>query len=90
MPCFYKKYFGMDCPGCGMQRALVELFKGNLAESFHLYPALLPILFMLAFLGAHLVFKFENGGTWLKYIYIGVAIIITLSYVLKMLGWRCC
>ena len=88
LPCFYKKYIGIDCPGCGMQRSVVELLKGNFAESFHLFPALLPILFMVVFLGVHLVFRFEKGGTWLKYIFIGVTVIITVSYISKLLGWR--
>lgn len=87
MPCFYKKYFGVDCPGCGMQRSAIELLKGNFAESLHLFPALIPIMIMVGFLGLHLVFKFENGGTWLKYIFIGVATIITISYIAKLSGW---
>lgn len=70
-----------------MQRSAIELLNGNFAESFHLFPALLPILFMVTFLCLHLVFKFENGGTWLKYIFIGVAAIITVSYIVKLAGW---
>lgn len=87
MPCFYKKYLGFDCPGCGMQRSVIELLKGNFAESFHQYPPLLPVLFMVGFLCLHLVFKFQNGGTWLKYIFIGVAGIITISYIARLSGW---
>jgi hypothetical protein len=88
LPCFYKKYIGIDCPGCGMQRAAVELLKGNFTESFHLFPALLPIMIMVGFLGVHLVFKFEKGGIWLKYMFIAVAAIITINYVVKLSG--CC
>ncbi len=87
LPCFYRKYLGIDCPGCGMQRSIVELLKGNVAESLQLFPALLPMIFMLGFLGAHLFFKFENGGTWLKYIFIVVATINTGSYIAKLAGW---
>ena len=86
MPCFYKKYFGVDCPGCGMQRAFVELLRGNVQESVHLFPALIPILVMLAFLGLHLVFRFERGGIWLKYMFMVVAGIITVHYILKVSG----
>ena len=69
-----------------MQRSAIELLKGNFAESFHLFPALIPIMVMVGFLGFHLVFKFENGGTWLKYLFIGVAAVITISYVAKLSG----
>lgn len=86
LPCFYKKYLGVDCPGCGMQRSAVELLNGEFAESFHLFPALVPIIIMLAFLGLHLVFKFEKGGIWLKYMFIAVAAIITVSYILRLTG----
>lgn len=86
LPCFYKKYFGVDCPGCGMQRSMIALLEGNLLESFQLFPALLPMLVMLGFLSLHLVFKFEKGGTWLKYMFIGVAAIVTINYVLKMVA----
>lgn len=84
LPCLYKKYFGVDCPGCGMQRSMVALLEGNFSESFRLFPALVPMMVMLVFLALHLVFKFERGGTWLKYMFIGVAAIVTVNYVWKM------
>lgn len=84
LPCFYKQYFGVDCPGCGMQRSMVALLEGNFSVSFHLFPALVPMMVMLVFLALHLVFKFERGGTWLKYMFIGVAAIVMVSYVWKM------
>lgn len=83
-PCFYKKYLGVDCPGCGMQRSFIALLKGEFAESLSLYPALLPSLFMLALLLLHLIFKFRNGGTWLKYNFILVAAIVVISYAVKI------
>jgi len=46
-PCVFKSLTGHDCPGCGFQRALIELLQGNLYESLLLYPALLPILFTI-------------------------------------------
>jgi len=88
LPCFYKKYFGVDCPGCGMQRSLVALLKGDLLESLHLFPALLPLMAMVVLLGLHLVFRFRHGAAWLKYLFIGVSGIITVSYVVKLAG--CC
>jgi hypothetical protein len=43
-PCFYKQVFGISCPMCGFQRSVLELLKGNILESFILFPALLPLL----------------------------------------------
>jgi len=83
-PCFYKSNFDIDCPGCGMQRALIVLLRGHLWQSLRLYPALMPVLFMIVFLGLHLLFKFKNGAAILKYLFIGNASLIMGNYVLKI------
>ena len=85
MSCFYKKNFGLECPGCGMQRALVELLKGNFIESLMLYPALLPTIGMFLFLILHLIFKFEKGGTYLKYFFIFTVSIILINFIYKQI-----
>jgi hypothetical protein len=83
--CFYKKYFGIECPGCGMQRSFIELLKGNIWESLILYPALIPTLLMIGFLVIHLIYKFKNGGTYLKYLFIFNTTIVVLNYIYKLL-----
>jgi len=85
LPCVYKKYLGVECPGCGMQRALIELLKGNLLESLKVYPALLPTVFMLVYLSLHLIFKFEKGALVLKISFIFTASIIFLNYIIKLI-----
>lgn len=84
LACPYKKYFGMDCFGCGMQRSFVALLKGNFSESFHQYPALIPMILMFLFLIVHLIFKFKNGGTWLKYMFIFVVSIVVINFIFKI------
>ena len=83
--CPYKKYFGIDCFGCGMQRSFIELLKGNIVESFYLYPALIPMLILFLFLVAHLVFKFKNGAAWLKYQFIFVVAIVVIKFIAKLI-----
>lgn len=85
LSCPYKKYLGVDCFGCGMQRSLVEILKGNLAESFYLYPALLPMIFMFFLLVAHLIFKFKNGGAYLKYTFFFVVAVVVLNFIDKLI-----
>ncbi|MDB4534511.1 DUF2752 domain-containing protein [Vicingaceae bacterium] len=85
LSCPYKKYFGLDCLGCGMQRSLLALLKGNIVESFYLYPALIPMLIMLFLLIAHLVFKLKNGAALLKYNFIFVISIVVINFVLKLI-----
>ena len=83
--CYFKAYTGINCPGCGMQRSIIELLKGNIWESIKFYPGLLPLLFLFLFLVLHLIFKFNNGTTILKFIYITTASIILINYITNIL-----
>jgi hypothetical protein len=82
--CSFKQLTGVDCPGCGSQRAFILLLKGRIWESICMYPALIPIIIMLLALVLHLVFKFRNGADFLKYNFITVMALITLGYIIKM------
>jgi len=84
LPCPYKSLTGIDCPGCGMQRAFIALLKGDLGDSLHFYPALLPILFTFALTAIHLRFKLRNGASYVKYSFMGTALLIVGSYITKM------
>jgi hypothetical protein len=84
-PCSFKEAFGIDCPGCGLQRSVIELLKGHLWESFLLYPALMPIITMFIFLFLHLIFKFKWGAFILKVMFIMNASIIFLHYIYKLI-----
>lgn len=48
--CPYKKYFGIECLGCGAQTALLELLKGNFGKAFQIYPAIYTLI-LLAIVG---------------------------------------
>jgi len=76
---------GIECPGCGMQTAFIELLKGNIAESLKTYPALIPIIFLVAYLILHLIFKFRKGALVLKITFIFTAVIIVINYLIKLL-----
>lgn len=84
-PCFYKKHFGIECPGCGMQRSFIELLKGNFWESLYIYPALLPTFFLLIYLILHLIFDFKHGAKILKYSFIFTVSIMVINYIYKMI-----
>ncbi|GAB4296274.1 MAG: hypothetical protein Kow0068_20720 [Marinilabiliales bacterium] len=83
--CYYKKYLGVDCPGCGMQRAFIELLKGHIWESIQLYPALLPMIFLFFYLILHLIFKFKNGATVLKISFIFTVCIVVINFIVKLI-----
>ena len=84
--CLFKQITGLDCIGCGIQRAFVLLLKGDATASFKMYPALLPMLIMFLFLIIHLIFKFKKGGLFLKYNFIAVAALMIINYSLKLIS----
>ncbi|MGM0649945.1 MAG: DUF2752 domain-containing protein [Bacteroidota bacterium] len=83
--CAFKEFTGMDCPGCGMQRAFIELLKGNVWESLQYYPGLIPMMVTLIFLALHLLFKFKHGALVLKIMFIFTVIVTVSTYVIKIL-----
>jgi hypothetical protein len=83
--CMWKTYLGIECPGCGMQRSFISLLKGNVMESIHLFPALLPMIMMLMVLFLHLKFDFKYGAKFLIINFIFTASIILISYLIKIL-----
>ncbi len=83
--CLYKKYFGVECPGCGMQRAFIYLLKGNFLESIQTYPALIPLMIMFVYLVLHLFIKFKHGARVLLFLFVLNSAIIVFFYIYKML-----
>ena len=83
--CMYKKYIGIECPWCGLQRSFYFLLKGDFQESFTTFPPLLPLMIMVLFLIAHLIFKFKKGHKILMGMFITNIIILVLSYTLKII-----
>ncbi len=80
MPCQYKEYLGLSCPGCGMQSAFIALLKGEWRESIAFFPALIPLGIMLGFLVLHLFIKVRNGANILKILFIFNVVLILLHY----------
>ena len=50
LPCMHKAVFGVDCPGCGMQRSALLLLKGDFWGAFEMYPGIYPMMLLFSFL----------------------------------------
>ena len=83
LPCAYKSLFGIDCPICGFQRALVLLLHGDIKKSFFMYPPLFPVLFLLMFFALHLLNNKLVNRKFLIYYSLFVLTIITVNYFTK-------
>jgi hypothetical protein len=62
MPCISKQVFGIDCPGCGLQRSVALLLKGDFLASFQMYPALVPMMALFGFLALNRFISFRRAN----------------------------
>ncbi|MBQ0152835.1 MAG: DUF2752 domain-containing protein, partial [Chryseobacterium sp.] len=51
LPCPTKKFLGIECFGCGTQRAIVLVFQGKFQEAFVMFPAVYTLLLFFVFVG---------------------------------------
>lgn len=83
LPCLWKQTFNIDCFGCGFQRSLVLLLKGDFVNAFYMYPAIYTIIIMVVTLLLHTKFQFKNGHRALFGLFILNISIIVISYFIK-------
>lgn len=67
-----------------MQRATISLLKGDLYESFVMYPPLLFILGMIAFVIIRFAFKLKHGASIIKWVFILNVGLILINFLLKI------
>ncbi len=78
------KQLGMECTGCGMQRSIIHLLKGEFVDAFFMYPAIYTLIGMFIYLGFHLKYTFKNGHRILFYLFIANLVIILTNFILKI------
>jgi len=76
------KNMGMECTGCGFQRSVIFILKGDFVNAFLTYPAIYTLFLMLFFLGLHLKFNYVKGHLILRWLFIINVIIILTNYLL--------
>lgn len=85
LPCFTKKLFGFDCPGCGLQRAVTFLFHGDFVAAFEMYPAIYTILPLGAFLLADAFFKIKYANKIIITLMTSSVALILINFILKFI-----
>lgn len=85
LPCMSKQLLGMDCPGCGLQRAVALLLQGEIAASFLMYPGLFPMMGLFLFIGADRIFRFPSGQRITAALGILTVFAILLNFALKII-----
>ena len=83
MQCYFKNNYGVECPGCGIQTSFILLLEGEIIESVHAYPGLIPMLISLLFIFLYINLK----KNWIEKVLIisliSTIVIIMGSFLLK-------
>lgn len=84
LPCMNKTLLGIECTGCGAQRASMLMIQGNFLEAFHMYPAIYSLVILFLFLVFNLFYKFKFDYNIKIGLIILNAVIIGGAYIYKM------
>ncbi len=85
LPCLFKAFFGIDCPGCGFQTAVLCLLQGEWIASVIAYPALMPLLLFMGLAVIRICGVKMIGLNLLKNIGFVCLFMIFTSYLLKLI-----
>ena len=84
LPCLNKRLFGIECPGCGIQRSISLLLQGEFTAAFYMYPAIYTLLLLTSFLIVNLFIKFKYQSIIKMSLIILNVLIILVSYFIKL------
>lgn len=85
LPCVSKRYLGVDCFGCGIQRSLALILRGDFIEAFKMYPAIFTLILFFILVGFNIFYKFKNSQKLVNILgIINVVIIVTSFFVKKL------
>lgn len=86
LPCLNKKFFGTECMGCGMQRSIILVFKGEFAEAFYMYPAIYLIIPLSLAIITSLFYKYKYSSKIINTLAIVTIITIVVNYIIKLIN----
>lgn len=84
LPCLSKQLLGIDCLGCGMQRATALLFRGEFVAAFKMYPAIYTLISLLFFLVVNIFIKFKYSERIKLILVVANIAIILANYIIKL------
>lgn len=82
--CYFKATFGIPCPGCGLTRAFVRLFSGNLAGAFYFHPLFLVVI-VLAILMVFRKFPLSRSILDSSMFWVVILFLFVITYVIRMM-----
>ena len=85
LPCFSKKIFGVDCPGCGIQRSVSLILQGEFVAAFKMYPAIYTLILLFGFLLVNNFYTIKNSNKIIITLTTITVFLILTNYLLKFL-----
>ncbi len=86
LPCINKQVFGIECFGCGFQRSVILLIKGNFIEAFFMYPAIYTIIPLAIVALANVHYKSQKLTKLVSVLAIASIAIIVTNFVIKLIN----
>ncbi len=83
LPCLSKSIFGIDCMGCGTQRALILIINGQFIEAFYMFPAIYTTILFFFAVGLNFTHKSRNYHPVIITLAIINAVIMIVSFFYK-------
>ena len=85
LPCFSKRIFGFDCPGCGIQRAVALILQGEFMAAFKMYPAIYTLILLFGFLIVDNFYSIKFSNKIIITLTTITVLLILTNYILKFL-----
>ncbi|WP_203258237.1 DUF2752 domain-containing protein [Hyunsoonleella ulvae] len=85
LPCLSKKFLGIECMGCGLQRSFALLMQGEFVAAFKMYPAIFTLITFLVVVSISFIKPFKFSNKVIAALAILNLIIIVGNYTLKIL-----
>ena len=85
LPCFNKQLFGIDCPGCGLQRSVLLLFQGEFVAAFQMYPAIFTLIPLFGIIIINRLFSLKYGSQFIIGLSISSVALILINFILKLI-----
>lgn len=83
LPCLNKQFFGLECFGCGFQRATALLFNGEFVAAFKMYPAVYTLILFGLFIVASMIWKIKHSSEIRTFLFVLNVSIILISFFIK-------
>ncbi len=78
IPCFFRYFFDLYCPGCGMTRAIISVFKLDFLSALYYN----PLVFAIPYIASYILFNFK--GKIHKYILIAIGTLFIINWLIRL------